>query len=289
MRTVAIIAKPQKERLIQVLPELVHWLRAHGLEPQLDDNCCDIVRDVPNMPRERLNECSPELGIVLGGDGTVLAAARVFARQQVPLLCVNLGSLGFLTEARISDLYPSLEAWVSGTGKIEERTMLNAQLLRSGTVVAEFDALNDVVLSKGAIARISSFIVRYQGRVAASFRSDGVIVSTPTGSTAYTLSANGPILVPEMDAFVVTPVCPHLLTIRPIVFPGNAKLSVTLDANTPSGDAIYLTVDGQEAVEVRPWDEVLCQRSHYAAKFVRHPKSDSFFDVLRSKLKWSER
>jgi len=286
MRSVAIVAKPQKEELATVLPELIVWLRQHGFEPLLDESVKGYAASASSAPREKLPDCCPELCIVLGGDGTLLAAARIFARQNVPLLSVNLGSLGFLTELRLSELYPTLEAWISNSCSIERRTMLHAQLFRKGVLHAEYDALNDVVVSKGAIARMGSFTVRYQGQVAAAFRADGVIVSTPTGSTAYTLSANGPILVPEMDAFVVTPVCPHLLTIRPIVFPGNAELSVVVET-VP--DQTYLTVDGQEAIQITVGDEIRCQRSQYAVQLVRHTHASSFFSVLRSKLKWSER
>jgi NAD+ kinase len=286
MRSVAIVAKPQKEELARILPELVVWLRQHGFEPILDETVKHFADAAPSAPRARLLDCCPELCIVLGGDGTLLSAARFFAPKKVPLLSVNLGSLGFLTELRLSELYPTLEAWITNSCTLESRTMLHAQLIRRGIVHAEYDALNDVVLSKGAIARMGSFTVRYQGQVAAAFRADGVIVSTPTGSTAYTLSAHGPILVPEMDAFVLTPVCPHLLTIRPIVFPGNAELSVVIDA-VP--DQTYLTVDGQEAIQIAVGDELHCRRSEHKVQLVRHGRASSFFGVLRSKLKWSER
>jgi NAD+ kinase len=286
MRSVAIVAKPQKEELARILPELVVWLRQHGFEPILDESVKHFADFAPSAPRNKLLDCCPELCIVLGGDGTLLAAARFFAPKKVPLLSVNLGSLGFLTELRLSELYPTLEAWLTNSCTLERRTMLHAKLIRKGAIHAEFDALNDVVLSKGAIARMGSFTVRYQGQVAAAFRADGVIISTPTGSTAYTLSANGPILVPEMDAFVLTPVCPHLLTIRPIVFPGNAELSVVIDA-VP--DQTYLTVDGQEAIQIAVGDEIRCQRSEHTVQLVRHGRASNFFGVLRSKLKWSER
>lgn len=286
MRSVAIIAKPQKDELATLLPELIVWLRQHGFEPLLDECVRQYAPSAVTAPRERLLDCCPELCIVLGGDGTLLGAARIFAPKNVPILSVNLGSLGFLTELRLSELYPSLEAWIANACSTERRTMMHATMLREGQVFREFDALNDVVLAKGAIARMGSFTVRYKGEVAASFRADGVIVSTPTGSTAYTLSANGPILVPEMDAFIVTPVCPHLLTIRPIVFPGDAELSVSIDA-VP--DQTYLTVDGQETTQIQVGDEIRCHRSQHVVQLVRHARASNFFSVLRSKLKWSER
>ena len=176
---------------------------------------------MPRHPLIALNcrtRC-PGLVIVLGGDGTLLAAARIFATVGTPILSVNLGFLGFLTEVRLADLYATLENWCDGCHSLDERAMLHAVLWRQDAEVASFDALNEIVVSKGDIARMGEFAVELDGKSVARFRADGVIVSTPTGSTAYTLAANGPILTPDVDAMVVTPICPHLLTLRPIVVP----------------------------------------------------------------------
>ena len=170
-----------------------------------------------------------QLVIVLGGDGTLLAAARIFATVGTPILSVNLGFLGFLTEVRLADLYATLENWCAGCHTLDERAMLHAELWREGAEIASFEALNEVVVSKGDIARMGDFAVELDGKSVASFRADGVIVSTPTGSTAYTLAANGPILTPNVDAMVVTPICPHLLTLRPIVVRGDASLTVRVE------------------------------------------------------------
>lgn len=248
MPRVAIISKPQKDELRQLLPELVLWLKAHGYEPLLDPVSANYVLDEPVHPRPELSKLNPDLVIVLGGDGTLLAAARVFARSDVPILSVNLGALGFLTEVRLADLYTHLEAWTKSCCTVERRAMLHSELWREGKIHCEHDALNDVVAAKGAIARMGQFRVQVDGQVAATFRADGVIVATPTGSTAYSLAAGGPVLVPGVDVLVVTPICPHQLTLRPMVLPGKAQIQIGIEG-VP--DQTFLTVDGQEAVQLR--------------------------------------
>jgi NAD+ kinase len=223
--------------------------------------------------------------VVLGGDGTLLSAARVFAKTGTPILSVNLGSLGFLTEVRLVDLYSTLEGWCNECFTTDARWMLHSELWRDGKLYAEHEALNDVVVAKGAIARMGDFRVLLDNQLAAVFRADGVIVSTPTGSTAYSLAANGPILVPDVEALIVTPVCPHLLTIRPMVVRGDTRLTVNIEGIP---DQTFLTVDGQEAIPLKVGDELHCCRSAYNVKLVRLGAA-SFFDVLRAKLKWGER
>jgi NAD+ kinase len=191
MQPVAIIAKPQKEELATLLPELVTWMRAHDFEPILDHVSGSYTQDAPIVPRHELPAKNPVLVVVLGGDGTLLAAARAFARTDVPILSVNLGALGFLTEVRLADLYTTLEGWRDGCCAIDARALLHTEVIRSGVLYKEYDALNDVVIAKGAIARMGDFSVHLFDQLAASFRADGVIVSTPTGSTAYNLAANG--------------------------------------------------------------------------------------------------
>jgi NAD+ kinase len=222
---------------------------------------------------------------VLGGDGTLLSAARVFAKTETPIVSVNLGSLGFLTEVRLADVYSTLEGWCNNCFTTDSRSMLHSELWRDGDLFSEHEALNDVVVAKGAIARMGDFSIRLDGQLAAVFRADGIIISTPTGSTAYSLAANGPILVPDVDALVVSPVCPHILTLRPIVVRGDANIAVNI-VGVP--DQIFLTVDGQEAVLMKVGDELHCCRSKHTVKLVRL-RATGFFDVLRAKLKWGER
>jgi NAD+ kinase len=285
VRRIAIISKPQKEELVTLLPELVLWLRTRGFEPVLDPVSGNYAQEANVVPRFELPAQEPELVVVLGGDGTLLAAARVFAKTNIPIMSVNLGSLGFLTEVRLADIYSTLEGWCDNCCTIETRAMLHSELWRDDVVFVEHEALNDVVVAKGAIARMGNFTVRLDGQLAASFRADGIIVSTPTGSTAYSLAANGPIMVPNVDALIVAPVCPHLLTIRPMVIRGDANLSLSIEGIP---DQTYLTVDGQEAIALRVGDELHCRRSQYHVRLVRMGAA-GFFDVLRSKLKWGER
>jgi NAD+ kinase len=304
MNRVAIVSKPLRDELNRMLPELIAWLRAHDFEPVLDRESASYlagataawasvsgsyvsgveVRDRPDLPTAK-----PSLVIVLGGDGTLLAVGRIFARSNTPILSVNLGSLGFLTEVRLASLYPTLEGWCDNCCTIDARTMLHAELWREGSCIAGFEAVNDIVLSKSSIARMAEFAIELDTMLVARFRADGVIVATPTGSTAYTLAANGPILVPGVDALVITPICPHLLTLRPLVMPGNAALTLRMEG--PKGglpNPTILTVDGQQAVDLCLGDELRCHRSEYTVKLVRLG-GNGFFDALRSKLKWGER
>jgi NAD+ kinase len=285
MPRVAIISKPQKEELRQLLPELVLWLRARGYQPLLDPVSANYVTDEEVCPRSEMVAQEPELVIVLGGDGTLLAAARVFARSGTPILSVNLGALGFLTEIPLAGLYAHLEGWCRGGCCLESRAMLRSELWRNGEVHCAHDALNDVVVAKGAIARMGHFTVEVDGQLAATFRADGLIVATPTGSTAYSLAAGGPILVPGTDALIVTPISPHQLTLRPTVVPGKSRILVRIEGIP---DQTFLTIDGQEAVEMRVGDELRCQRSDAEVKLIRLGEH-SFFDLLRTKLKWGER
>ncbi len=285
MRRVAIFSKPQKEELSTLLPELVLWMKAHGLDPILDPLSGSYTQTARVVARHLMPGENPELVIVLGGDGTLLSAARVFAKTGTPILSVNLGALGFLTEVRLSDLYSTLEGWCRDCFTVDARFMLHSELWREGELFVEHEALNDVVVAKGAIARMGDFRVILDGQLAAAFRADGVIVATPTGSTAYSLAANGPILVPNVDALIISPVCPHLLTIRPMVVRGDARLSVNIEGIP---DQTFLTVDGQEAIALKIGDELRCWRSEYSVKLVRLGAT-GFFDVLRAKLKWGER
>jgi NAD+ kinase len=285
MVRVAIVCKSRKEELVRLLPELIVWLRERGYEPLLDLEGGCYTSTAPAVDRATMPDHAPGLVIVLGGDGTLLAAARIFASTGTPILSVNLGFLGFLTEIRLADLYPTLEGWHNGRHDFDTRSMLHAELWRDGKSCSTYRALNDIVVSKGDIARMGDFAVELEGKMVARFRADGVIVSTPTGSTAYTLAANGPILTPDVDALVVTPICPHLLTLRPIVVRGDASLIVRV---LGVQNQALLTVDGQKAVELLLGDEVRCRKSSYAVNLVRISEG-GFFEALRSKLSWGER
>jgi NAD+ kinase len=285
MHQAAIISKPQKPELEGILRDLVAWLNARNYHYLLDPDSAAYINAPDPIKRVDLPLHKPNLVIVLGGDGTLLAAARAFARTTTPILSVNLGSLGFLTEIPLSDLYTTLDDWCQNCADIEVRSMMHAEIVRNGETIQEWDALNDVVVAKGTIARMGDFSVEIENQFVATFRADGIIVSTPTGSTAYNLAADGPIVMPSVNAMLVTPICPHLLTIRPIVVPGDAEICVHV-VGVPN--EIYLTVDGQEAVQLQLGDQVHCQRSEASVRLLRH-RPNGLFSVLRSKLKWGER
>jgi NAD+ kinase len=225
-----------------------------------------------------------DLLIVLGGDGTLLSMARAVGDLGVPMLGVNLGGLGFLTATTLDEMVPALEAVLAGGMDVEERMMLAARLLRAGQTVSEHIALNDVVITKSAMSRIIELAVSVDGRHATSYRADGLIVSTPTGSTAYNLSVGGPILFPTLDAVVLTPIAPHTLSNRPIVLPGPQRIDVTLRGDQD----VMLTMDGQVGVHLRERDVVQIEKAAARIRLLRFPQKD-FFSVLRTKLKWGER
>ena len=285
MPLAAIISKPQKHELGTILPELREWLAGRGWSSILDQESAAYLAGAEGVARGEMPGRNPDLVVVLGGDGTLLAAARAFAHTNIPLLSVNLGSLGFLTEVPLADLYATLQTWCDGTAAIEVRSMMRAELVCAAGQRRTWDALNDVVVAKGTIARMADFSVSIDGQLVAAFRADGVIVATPTGSTAYNLAADGPIVMPSVNCMVVTPICPHLLTIRPIVVPGESAISVRV-IGVPN--ETYLTVDGQEAVPMHVGDEVHCCRSEFSVRLLRL-KPNGLFNVLRSKLKWGER
>jgi NAD+ kinase len=281
----AVISKPQKPELATILTELIAWLESHGYEPLLDPHSAAYLDATTSIQRSEMPSHNPNLVIVLGGDGTLLAAARAFAHSPTPILGVNLGSLGFLTEVPLAELYSALEAWCDNCASIEVRDMMHVELRRAGRVVKHWDALNDIAVSKGAIARMADFSVEIDQQFVGSMRADGIIISTPTGSTAYNLAANGPIVMPSVSAMVVTPICPHLLTIRPIVVPGDSTVTIHIEG-VPN--LTYLTVDGQEAIELELDDQVVACRSEHSVRLLR-PRRNGLFSVLRSKLSWGER
>ncbi len=228
---------------------------------------------------------SVDLLLVLGGDGTLLAAARALSEKAVPILPVNLGQLGFLTSVKLDELYPILEEVLAGKHRVSERVQLEATVLREGAVAGTYRALNDVVLTKTTLARIMDFDLSIDGTFVCKDRSDGLIIATPTGSTAYSLSAGGPIVYPVLDAFIITPICTHQLTNRPLVIPDKMTLEVRFG---PEEQMFYLTLDGQIGVELHTGDVVTLKKSERKVHLVR-PMKKSYFEILRKKLKWGER
>jgi len=288
MKTVGVLARPGLAEAGPVLRELTDWLLLRGLEACLDEGTSDLVDGgsgpgIKGLSSREVAARSDAL-VVLGGDGTLLAASHLVDRP-VPVLGVNFGSLGFLTEVALSELFPALESVLDGTYRYEERRMLRASVDRGGEPVLVGDALNDVVITKAAHARIIELDVSIDGLFVSAFRADGLIVSSPTGSTAYNLAAGGPILHPALPAVVLTPICPHMLTNRPFVVGDGATVEISLRWGRDV--EVHITLDGQPGFALAPGDRVAVTRSPRALRLVRAPGRD-YYEVLRTKLKWGE-
>lgn len=284
MKRIGVVAKTDREEARAVLPRLLAWCAEHDLVPVLEKDTAALVPDGPAVAGKAELPGQVDVLLVLGGDGTLLSVARLVGDLGVPILGVNLGGLGFLTALTVDELFPALEALRAGGLTVEERMMLAARVLRQGERLSEYVALNDVVITKSAMSRIINLEVSVEGLEATAYRADGLIVSTPTGSTAYCLSAGGPIVFPTMDAVVLTPICSHTLTNRPIVLPATLGLEVRL----MSDQDVMLTLDGQVGFALRRADVVAIRQSTARIRLLRFPQRH-FFSVLRTKLKWGER
>jgi NAD+ kinase len=291
VKRVGIVAKTRLESIAPRLLEVAAWLESRGVEPVFESRTAALAAIAPPrrvVARDDLPE-QVDLVLVLGGDGTLLAMADRIAGtgRDLPILGVNFGHLGFLTEVNFPELYPLLEAAIAGTADIERRLMLRARILRGGTCAADYGSLNDVVITRGALSRIIELSVTVGGSFVARFHADGLIVATPTGSTAYNLSAGGPILHPAVDAFVLTPIAPHTLSNRPVVIPSSSPVLITpVDGQADS--EVVLTIDGQIGLALEPGDSVEIGRSPTPLRLVKS-QAQSYFEVLRKKLKWAER
>jgi len=285
MRRIGIVAKTDREEARVAIPRLLEWCATRGLSPVLEKETAGLVpaATTPAIAKPEL-PAQVDLLLVLGGDGTLLSMARLVGDLNVPILGVNLGGLGFLTALTADELFPALEALLRGELLVEERMMLTARVTRQGERLSEYVALNDVVITKSAMSRIINLDVSIQGQFATAYRADGLIVSTPTGSTAYCLSAGGPIVFPTMDAVVLTPICSHTLTNRPIVLPAGHPIDVTLQ----SDQDVMLTLDGQVGFHLKRGDRVEIRQAAARIRLLRFPQKH-FFSVLRTKLKWGER
>jgi NAD+ kinase len=282
---VAILSKPDKPELETIAPQVAQWLEERDYEVIIDTETAAYVSERRAVPREKIPAVRPRFVVVLGGDGTMLAAARAVAQARIPILGVNLGSLGFLTEVALDELYPTLDAVDRGRCVIEQRAMVHCEVQRDGKVLSDHDALNDAVVNKTDLARIADFDV-YIGEVfVANYKSDGLIVATPTGSTAYSLAAGGPILLPDVAGLVITPVSPHALTNRPLVVRDTAQIAIVVRS---ADGAAMLSIDGQIGERLKDGDRVVCRKSKANVQLLRL-KSRTFFDVLRTKLKWGAR
>jgi len=288
VRRIGIVARADRADAREVVRALTQWLAGRGREAVLDRQTSALLAGGGPRPTVVERAALPgrvDLIVVLGGDGTLLSVARLVDGLEVPILGVNLGGLGFLTATTLEALYPTLDAVLRGEYAAEERMVLAVTLSRGGVAVADHLALNDVVVARGAQSRLIELEVRVDGQLMTAYRADGLIVATPTGSTAYNVSAGGPILFPTLDAVVLTPICPHSLTNRPIVLPGTVGLEVTLLTDTPD---VLLSLDGQPGVPVTPKDVLRVRRAGARIRLIRDPQK-TYFEVLRAKLKWGER
>lgn len=284
VKRVGIFAKPNSLQAVRLVPEVLRWLTSRGVDVRLDNDAAHYAGMLVGLDRAHVPE-GCDLAIVLGGDGTLLSAARAVGNRAIPILAVNLGGLGFLTALSLDDLYPELERALAGVYTLSPRRMLRVTLVRKGTVVAEYQALNDVVIAKSSIARIVDLETWAGDSFVCEYKADGLIISTPTGSTAYSLSAGGPIVYPSVNAICLTPICPHTLTNRPLIVPGDMTIRVISRA---TDEGSYLTVDGQVGSPLEAGDSVECAVADFDVMLIR-PPDKTFFDVLRQKLKWGER
>jgi NAD+ kinase len=282
-KSIGILAKPKFPEIKSTLQDVVTWLRSRSIEVILDQASAMLLGEQGGYQKTQLASKADVL-LVLGGDGTMLNAARLAGERSIPILGVNMGGLGFLTEVRLENLYPSLERVFANDFVLDDRLMLRTHIHRHGEMVAQGVVLNDVVISKGTLARMIELKIAIQGRFVTNLRGDGLIISSPTGSTAYSLSAGGPIIDPAVQSLILTPICPHTLTHRPLIVPGNAVIEVTL---TSKDDGAMATLDGQVGVAITQEDTVLIQASENRTRLIRFPESN-YYDVLREKLKWGD-
>ncbi len=278
------MSRPGRKEVALTVPKLLEWLHAHGYDVIVDAETAKYAGGEEEVPRAQMSTRPLDLVVVLGGDGTLLSAARATASIDVPLLGVNLGSLGFLTDVPLSSLYNMLEQIGRGAAGVEHRALMQCDLLRGGEIQGSYLVFNDAVVNKTTLARLNNYDLYINGSFVSSYRADGIIVATPTGSTAYSLSAGGPVLMPTVNAFVITPVAPHALTHRPLVVPDSVIVELLLRSVQ---EVAYLSLDGQPGLDLRDGDRVICRLSEHKVSLFR--TEHDFFSVLRSKLKWGEK
>lgn len=287
IKRIGIVLKPHQPDALKTICELVKWLDERGIAlaggPEIERERIEHETGcaVSEVPRDDL-AANVDLILVLGGDGTMIATSRLLGDREVPVMGVNYGGLGYLAEFRIEELYSGLESVLSGNFRLDKRVMLDVELRRHDEVLTRNRVLNDVVINKSALARIIEIETYLNHHFVNAFRADGLIVSTPTGSTAYNLSAGGPVVFPSMNAVVITPICPFTLSNRPIVVPDDARIELLLKTHQ---EEVTLTLDGQVGFALNVEDRVVIRKSNVAFKLVQ-PSNRNYFDVLRDKLRW---
>ena len=283
-KAIGIVSKPNKPEVAGIVPGLISWLQNNGHDFVVDPETAPYAPGARTLTRPEMGELDLAFVIVLGGDGTLLSAARAVAKAGIPILGVNLGALGFLAEVPLDELYTTLDSIEHRACGYDVRSMVHCDVRRGQTAIATYDALNDVVVGKGTIARLNHCDVFIDGTFVSRYQADSLIVSTPTGSTAYSLAAGGPILMPDVDAFVITPVSAHSLTHRPLVVRSSSDIEIVV---MTGDEEAYLSIDGQAGMPMLDGDRVCCRKSKHQVKLL-HLKG-TFFDVLHAKLKWGQR
>jgi NAD+ kinase len=284
IKTIGIISRPRRVDVSSIVPPLKQWLAAKNILTLYDQETATALHEDATGKTRAEVAAESNLLLVLGGDGTLLAAAREAAPRGVPILPINLGSLGFLTSFTLEEMYPALEETLAGRLSASERVMLHAALIRDGKTLDDQRVLNEVVINKGALARMIEVKLSIDKDFVCRYRADGLIVATPTGSTAYSLSAGGPIVHPNVESIIVTPICPHTLSDRPLVV--GDKCCIEMNLVGPA-DSVYLTLDGQKGLLMQSGDRVRIFRAEQRLKLIQ-PKRKSYYEILRSKLKWGE-
>jgi NAD+ kinase len=284
VKRVGLIAKPHAEGLSDLLHQLLPWLAQRNVEVFLDTATAAAIGEAPSYEKAALPELV-DLMIVLGGDGTLLSVARLLEEHDIPILGVNLGGLGFLTETTAPELCPALERILDGDYTLQQRIRLKTSIHRQGKRLPQATVLNDVVINKGALARIINLETYVNNLYLTTYRADGLIVSTPTGSTAYSMAAGGPILYPNINALILNPICPYTLGQRPLVLPDTVQIEVILQ--TPDED-VLVTLDGQVGITLHYRDVVEIERATTPIQLIRATRKDHYFQTLRKKLKWGE-
>ncbi len=283
MKRIGIIGKTGKPEPAEMVKRLLPWLSKKKLEIYIDVETADALR-MKGTPRSQIPGLV-DMIIVFGGDGTIISVSRLVADKGIPILGVNIGGLGFLTAVQKDDLYEVLEKVLSGGCPVEERMMLNACVYRHSECIADNIVMNDVVVNKGALARIIDLEAYIDHTYVSTFKADGLIVSTPTGSTGYALSAGGPIVYPTLNSIILAPICPHTLTNRPIILPDNVQIEIMLKS---LNEDVFLTLDGQVGFSLRQKDIIQVSKSQHSTKFFT-PCEIDYFKILRTKLRWGER
>jgi len=283
-QTIGIISRPRRSNLSVVAPPLLKWLEERKVQALYDEETAgSLPGSMKGKTRQQVADAS-QLLLVLGGDGTLLAAARLAATRGIPILPINMGSLGFLTSFTLDELYPALEDTLGGRFSVSERVMLYVELERGGKVIETQRVLNEAVVNKGALARMIELELSIDADFVCRYRADGLIVASPTGSTAYSLSAGGPIVHPAVESFIITPICAHMLSDRPVVVRDSSSIQMKLSGNTES---VFLTLDGQKGIPLQATDIVRISRAKELLKLIQPPRK-SYFEILRNKLKWGE-